>query len=62
MNNRYPNHKIEQFIIENIGCERNHAAVKIQQPYLVKDLIKRLDKIPKNICEELLFKPVREDE
>lgn len=62
INNRYPKDKIEQFIIDNIGCERNHAAVKIKQMYLIKDLTKKLEKIPKNICEELLLKPIREAE
>lgn len=42
INNRYPSEKIESFVTEHIGCERNHAPVKIKQPYLVKDLIKRL--------------------
>jgi len=59
INNRYPSEKIESFIIEYIGCERNHAPVKIKQAYLVKDLVRRLDKLPKNVCEELMFKPFR---
>jgi hypothetical protein len=49
-------------VIDNIGCERNHAAVKIKQQYLVKDLAKKLDKIPKNVCEELMLKPLQVEE
>ena len=51
INNRYPKDRIEELLLENIGCERNIAAVKINQQYLVKDLVRKLDKIPKNVCE-----------
>jgi hypothetical protein len=58
INSRYPSERIEQFLIANLTCERNHSPAKINQKYLAADLSRLLEKLPKRICEELLLKPI----
>ncbi len=62
INNRYPKASIEQFLLQHIGCERNPTPAKINQRYLIHDLSKLLEKVPKKPCEELLLKPIRSED
>jgi hypothetical protein len=49
-------------LLQHIGCERNPTPAKINQRYLIHDLSKLLEKVPKKPCEELLLKPIRSED
>jgi hypothetical protein len=49
-------------LIEHIGCERNNSNAKIHQEYLINSLVKKLERVPKGLCEVLLLKPIKADQ
>ena len=58
INSRYPHEQVESFLLDHLGCDRNSTPAKINQPFLLKDLSKLLERLPKKLGEELLLRPL----